>query len=96
MVAQPDIGGYYRLNEEERFAWDINGKVVWYSVIKEDLSLIGFTSSKSGKKELINYLRSSIDNKEKIILFGVWTGQYSTSLFVLDPIKAIKQLEKVV
>lgn len=85
--------GYFREGGEDEFPWDQTGKSVWYSLmVVEDgqIQRYGFTASKSGKSGL----RSALEALEgaEALLLGVWTGQYSTHLFVLDIPKAVQKL----
>jgi dipeptidyl aminopeptidase/acylaminoacyl peptidase len=86
--------GYFRENAEEDFPWNSTDKSVWYSLlVVEDgrIQRYGFTSSKSNKAGLRNALET-LTNEEALLL-GVWTGQYSTHLFVLNIQTAIKKLK---
>jgi hypothetical protein len=52
----------------------------------------GFTSSKSNKAALCSTLQQ-LTKSDEALLLGVWTGQYSTHLFVLDIPKAVCNLK---
>lgn len=85
--------GYFRENAED-FPWDSTDKSVWYSLlVVEDgqIQRYGFTSSKSNKKGLVNALET-LTNEEALLL-GIWTGQRSTHLFVLNIPTAIEKLK---
>ena len=86
--------GYYRENQEKDFPWHATGKAVWYSLsVCENGKIVnyGFTSAKGQKENLILALTETKDDAGAM-LFGIWTGSYSTHLFILDIEKAIEHL----
>lgn len=86
--------GYFREGAEEEFPWEQTDKSVWYSLLVVEEGRIeryGFTASKSSKANLRCALEKAI--AEEALLLGVWTGQYSTHLFVLNISTAIKKLQ---
>lgn len=90
--------GYFRVGGEKDFPWSSTGKIVWYALFTVEGSEIkryGFTSAKQQKKQLLLALESIRDDK-KAILLGIWTGSYSTHLFILDRDKAVTYLSEVV
>ena len=90
--------GYFREGCEEEFPWDNTGKTVWYALLNvegTEVQRYGFTSAVSQKRELIKALKK-VKNKGKAILLGVWTGNFSTHLFILNKEKAIELLGKAV
>ena len=91
-----DHPGYFEEGRESDFPWHAGSGSVWYSLlVVEDGKIVryGFTSAKSSEKALAVLL----DNlkEEEAMLLGVWTGNYRTSLFVLDVNKAKKELKRV-
>ncbi len=89
-------GGHYRTGEEANFPWSSTDRSVWYSfLVVEDGKIVryGFTSAKGSKTDLLECLQAT-KGQERTLL-GVWTGQYSTHRFVLDPDKAIKVLARL-
>ena len=94
IVGQP---GYFREGAEDEFPWGRTDKSVWYAILTvEDgrIERYGFTSSKSNKAGLCSALQQLTEQDEALLL-GVWTGQYSTHLFVLDIPKAICKLKAI-
>jgi len=76
------------------FPWDCIDTSVWYAFLVVEngkIARYGFTSSRSSKEQLCNALKSVSINDE-VLLLGVWTGKYSTHLFVIDPAVALEQL----
>jgi hypothetical protein len=94
-----DTPGYFRTGEVMSFPWDASGRAVWFALFVVENGKImryGFTASKSSKRNLIHALRVLIESQETdALLLGVWTGQYSTHLFVLDISKAIDHLSRL-
>ena len=89
-----DTPGYFREGEEDNFPWSITSRAVWYSLLTVEEGQIqryGFTSSKSSKATLCSALQQ-LDQADEPMLLGIWTGEYSTHLFVLDIQKAICKL----
>lgn len=89
------IAGYFRHEKENEFPWDTRHKTVWYALLVIENNRIekyGFTSSCSQTACLCQALKE-IENKSQAMLLGIWTGKYSTHLFVLDIDKAIEQLQ---
>jgi hypothetical protein len=87
--------GYFREGAENEFPWASTDRNVWYSLLTvEDgrIARYGFTSSRSNKSGLCSALQQ-LDERDEAILLGIWTGQYSTHLFVLDIPKAINKLK---
>jgi hypothetical protein len=88
--------GHFREGEEGNFPWKDTGNHVWYVLITMEnggLQHYGFTASVSNKEGLLRALKSMAKD-ESGLLFGVWTGQYRTDLFVLDRNQAMKRLEE--
>ena len=83
----------------ENFPWKTNSKhnaSVWYALMTITDGKISYEphgSSGMGVSNLVERLISLGDRKD-VALFGVWTGQYSTDLFVLDIPTAISNLKK--
>ena len=87
VVGQP---GYFREKAENEFPWDRSDRSVWYSLLVVEAGRIeryGFTSSKSNKTALRSTLKE-LTREDEALLLGVWTGQYSTHLFILNIEKA--------
>ena len=69
--------------------------MVWYALITVEAGKVkheSHASSGAGIYELVRRLKS-LDAPSNAVLFGVWTGQYTTNLFVLDIPTAISRLE---
>lgn len=95
IVGQP---GYFREGAEEEFPWNSTQKNVWYSLLVVEggqIERYGFTSSKSNKAGLCSALEELAEGDEALLL-GVWTGQYSTSLFILNIPETIRKLKSCV
>lgn len=83
-------GGYFQVGREADFPWKTSGKGVWYALLLVEQGRIvrcGFTSSQESKGSLVEAL-GRLRPEDEALLLGVWTGEYGTSLFVLDPKKA--------
>jgi hypothetical protein len=94
IVGQP---GYFREGAEDKFPWDCTDRSVWYSLLVVEAGRIeryGFTSSKSNKTALRSTLEE-LTREDEALLLGVWTGQYSTHLFILNNEKAIEKLKSL-
>jgi hypothetical protein len=91
----PDVvsGGYLRSGKEETFPWSKTDRKIWFAIVWGDLSMNGWTSSKASKRELSSRLKQLISEGSKFKLIGIWTGNYYSSLFILDPAIAIKYLD---
>ncbi len=50
----------FRINETKEFPVDFSDSSIWYSIITSDLNYYDFTSSVSGKKEVINTIQQNI------------------------------------
>lgn len=78
-------GGYFQVGAEERFPWDASsGGGVWYALFTTT-GAVGYTSSLTDKKALIDAIECQSADGKLPMLIGIWTGQYNTSLFPLDP-----------
>ena len=86
------MNGYIQVGKEHEFPFWITDRSVWYTVVSCGNAVSGFTSSKSSKRDLSEYLKLHND----VLLIGVWTGKYYTSLFVLDISKTIIRLGELV
>lgn len=85
--------GYFRTDCDE-FPWHSTDRSVWYALLIVENGRIvryGFTSSKSNKEGLCDALESLMAEDEALLL-GVWTGRYSTHLFVIEPGVALEHL----
>jgi len=81
----------FRYNETDVFPFELRSPGVWYAILRIDpihkgIVMLDFTSSKSQKKMLTTTLLKDD------ILIGVWTGRWSTDLFILDKTIALKKL----
>ena len=88
-------GGYFRMKEEEQFPWDATDRKVWYAIFVVDggkISREGYTAAKTNKISLAARLEILLSEKTEHVLIGVWSGNYSTHLFVLNSRIAIKKL----
>lgn len=86
--------GYFREGEEEQFPWNLTDRSVWYALLVLEsgkLERYGFTSSKSNKDQLCAALQELLTSDEATLL-GIWTGEWSTHLFILDIKIAIEKL----
>jgi hypothetical protein len=89
-----DQPGYFRTDCDD-FPWHSTDRSVWYALLvveNGEIVRYGFTSSKSSKKGLCDAIRS-LNAKDEVLLLGIWNGQYSTHLFVIDPAVALEHLE---
>lgn len=84
-------GGYFQIGRESDFPFWSTDKITWYFTTDITGKMRGYTPSKTNKKILIDILK----NESDISLFGVWTGKYSTSIFLLDSKLSIKKLQEV-
>ena len=90
--------GYFREGEEDEFPWNRTDRKVWYSLFTVEEGRIqhyGFTPSKSNKAALCSILQQLTLNDQSLLL-GIWNGDYSTHLFILDLQKAINKLKEVI
>jgi hypothetical protein len=90
-----NVHGYFREGAEAEFPWSDTSKAVWYAVLTVEDGRIrryGFTAATGQKAALRNLLLNLKDTGIEAILLGVWTGGYSTSLFILDFDIAIARL----
>jgi hypothetical protein len=83
----------FRLGESDQFPVDRKDNGVWYGIIilkssHEDVTVggltVSFTSSGSGKRELVDMISELKLKGISYLLLGIWQGQYSTDIFVLD------------
>lgn len=91
-MTPPVSGGYFRIGEENVFPWSCQDRATWYFTLDMSGAMTGYTPSKTNKKLLIDLLSKRSD----LTLFGVWTGKYSTSIFVLGSKIAVEKLREVV
>jgi hypothetical protein len=88
----------FRFDETENFPVERTDRKVWYAIIGYDqecgFSKTSFASSKSGKLSLITMISELSKHKRKFTVVGIWQGDWSTDLFVLDEIKIVKMLRK--
>jgi hypothetical protein len=68
-------------------------KGIWYFILCDN-EITEYKSTRTDRKSLIPFLKSLISNKKNFKVFGVWTGQWSTDIFVLDASIAIEELSK--
>jgi len=83
-------GGYFQIGRDNEFPWNSTQKVTWYFTKDKLGEIIGYTPSKTNKKIMIDILKGD----PSTTLFGVWTGNYSTSIFVFDSKIAIIKLQE--
>jgi len=95
----------FREGETKQFPVDRKDKGVWYGIIATKSSLgcvqieitrFGFTSSGSGKREFIDKINELKEQGISYLLLGIWQGQYSTDIFVLDEKIIVKRLLDVI
>jgi hypothetical protein len=87
--------GYFREGCEEEFPWHATDRSVWYALLVVECGKIaryGFTSSKANKLGLCAALESLTEGDQALLL-GIWNGQYSAHLFVLEPREALARLK---
>ena len=85
-------GGYFQIGREADFPFWSTDRATWYFTVDKTGKIQGYTPSKTSKKNIIECLTRDSD----ILLFGVWTGKYSTSIFLLDSKIAIGKLQEVI
>lgn len=79
----------FRTGETREFPFDRDDRKVWYALIEYDITGFhetAYTSSKSGKADLLAMLIQLRGMNRKYYLLGIWQGEWKTDLFVLDPI----------
>jgi len=89
------VPGYFREGEDESFPWGRTDKAVWYALFVVEggkIERYGYTASKTSKANLRAAL-TALSKDEEALLLGVWTGEYSTHLFVLSIPSAIIKLQ---
>lgn len=92
----------FREGETDQFPVDRKDKGVWYGIIAMKVSntrdapienyRFDFTSSKSGKQEFIDKINELKIHGISYLLLGIWQGNYSTDIFVLDEKTIVKRL----
>jgi hypothetical protein len=85
--------GYFRTDCDD-FPFHSTDRSVWYALFvveNGEITRYGFTSSKTNKESLCEAIASLTPDDEAMLL-GVWTGQYSTHLFVIEPSVALEHL----
>jgi hypothetical protein len=101
MTLDENTSGWYRLGEEEQFPWGLTTAVVWYALLLPTLDgpglvikRVGYKSTTFQKEKLAKDIL--LEENKNALLLGVWNGQYSTHLFVLDKNIAALKLQEVV
>ena len=84
---------YIERDQEARFNWSASDNSTWFFVVTDFLECLGFTSAKSGKLALKVWIEFNLKNGRKFKVFGVWNGQYSTHIWILDPEKTVTALK---
>ena len=84
---------YIERGQEDRFNWSASDNSTWFFVVTDSLECLGFTSAKSGKLALKAWIDLSLKNNIKFKVFGVWNGQYSTHIWILDPERTVAALK---
>lgn len=96
------VDGHFRVGEEASFPWHDTDGGIWYALlVVEDgkIRRYGFTSAIDSKEALCDALEALSPGDEALLL-GIWTGQYRTDVFVLEPeeardfIRGPKKLER--
>ena len=92
----------FREGETNQFPVDRKDKGVWYGIIATksspsgsvqiEITRFGFTSSVSGKREFLDKINELKTHGISYLLLGIWQGQYSTDIFVLDEKIIVKRL----
>lgn len=87
----------FRNNETDQFPVDRTDREIWYAIIvsNDELSRYEFTSSKSGKKNFVETINKLLGENQKILVLGIWKGQWKTDLFVLDPKIIVDKINKL-
>jgi hypothetical protein len=78
----------FRTGETLQFPFDRDDRKVWYAIIEYDITGFhetAYTSSKSGKADLLAALMLLRSSSRKYLLLGIWMGEWKTDLFILDP-----------
>jgi hypothetical protein len=95
MLAEHENINFRFGKDTEDFPYGHNIAGVWYSLlIWEDgfPKYYGFSSSKTSKQELIETLKALLEQGTRHTLIGIWTGEWTTFLFVLDSDIAIEEI----
>jgi hypothetical protein len=76
----------FRLGETKGFPVSRRDKKVWYAIIfcDQGFSQVEFSSSNDGKKEFLRVINHAKHMGRKYLLLGIWQGEWSTDLFVLE------------
>jgi hypothetical protein len=85
----------FRMGEEDIFPWGHNETGVWYALLVWEgieLNRYGFSSSKTSKGELIETLMLIKQENKKHFLVGVWTGEWTTHLHILNTDIALEEI----
>jgi hypothetical protein len=84
--------------ETEHFPVERTDKGVWYAIIQYDILFprSAFFSSGTGKKAFLDKIRELRRAGKFYLLLGIWQGEWSTDLFVLDENTIVKMLERVI
>jgi hypothetical protein len=82
----------------KNFPFDRNGGKVWYLLV-EDCGLSGFyedcfTSSSSGRRKLVEKVKSCLAADKTFKVYGVWQGEWRTDLFILPPEIILKKIQE--
>jgi hypothetical protein len=93
----------FREGETSQFPVDRKDNGIWYGIIAmqasntSDASIenhrFGFTSSGTGKREFIDKINELKTHGISYLLLGIWQGQYSTDIFVLDERIIVKRIK---
>jgi hypothetical protein len=88
----------FRRGETREFPVDSIDRAVWYGTIEYSQEA-GFTekhytSSKSGKADLLEMIRGLISDGQEFEVIGVWQGKWKTDLFILDSAVLVEMLGK--
>lgn len=88
----------FRTNESDDFPFSTTECGVWYAIITSEspMNTYSFTSSKSGKKDLIEKIKELTKEGKEYLIFGMWQGKWKTDIFILDKKTCLNKLNKVV
>lgn len=87
----------FRNGETDHFPVDRTDRTIWYAIIvfSSDFTRYGFTSSKSGKKDFVEMIKKLNSEGQKLLLLGIWQGQWKTDLFVLDEKTIVEKIKSL-
>jgi hypothetical protein len=87
----------FREGETDHFPVERTDKKIWYVIIQHDILFPrnAYFSSGTGKKEFLSKIRELRTAGKLYLLLGIWQGEWSTDIFVLDEDIIVKRLGMV-